>query len=145
MRSRRAVRWITCSALTSRRLLWKKIMPKLSAGRVQSPALRMIVEREEEVEAFKPREYWTLEGDVKSPGKHSFQCARLASNTRATRSNSSLSRTKPAPTRLATPLLHAAAGKLTVAKVDKKQRKRNPDSAVHNVHAATGSLAQAGL
>jgi DNA topoisomerase-1 len=41
-------------------LLWKKVQPGLSAGRVQSPALRMIVEREEEIEAFKPQEYWTI-------------------------------------------------------------------------------------
>jgi len=40
-------------------LLWKKIRRGLSAGRVQSPALRLIVEREEEIEKFKPREYWT--------------------------------------------------------------------------------------
>jgi DNA topoisomerase-1 len=40
-------------------LLWRKIRPGLSAGRVQSPALRMIVERELEIEAFKSREYWT--------------------------------------------------------------------------------------
>ncbi|MDX1345624.1 MAG: DNA topoisomerase, partial [Sedimenticolaceae bacterium] len=45
-------------------LLWKKIRRGLSAGRVQSPALRMIVEREEEIEAFKPREYWTIEADL---------------------------------------------------------------------------------
>jgi DNA topoisomerase-1 len=45
-------------------LLWKKIRQGLSAGRVQSPALRMIVEREEEIEAFKRKEYWTIEGDV---------------------------------------------------------------------------------
>ena len=45
-------------------LLWKKIKPGLSAGRVQSPALRMIAEREDEIEAFEPREYWTLEGDI---------------------------------------------------------------------------------
>ncbi|MGB9129972.1 MAG: type I DNA topoisomerase [Thiobacillus sp.] len=44
-------------------LLWKKISPGLSAGRVQSPALRMIVERELEIEAFVPREYWTLHLD----------------------------------------------------------------------------------
>ena len=44
-------------------LLWKKISPGLSAGRVQSPALRLIVEREEEIEKFKPREYWTLHLD----------------------------------------------------------------------------------
>ncbi|KAB2311028.1 type I DNA topoisomerase [Betaproteobacteria bacterium SCN2] len=45
-------------------LLWKKISPGLSAGRVQSPALRLIVEREEEIEKFKPREYWTLHLDT---------------------------------------------------------------------------------
>jgi DNA topoisomerase I len=44
-------------------LLWKKISPGLSAGRVQSPALRLIVERELEIEAFRAREYWTLHLD----------------------------------------------------------------------------------
>ncbi|MEQ1591196.1 MAG: type I DNA topoisomerase [Thiobacillaceae bacterium] len=44
-------------------LLWRKISPGLSAGRVQSPALRMIVERELEIEAFNPREYWSLHLD----------------------------------------------------------------------------------
>jgi len=44
-------------------LLWKKISPGLSAGRVQSPALRMIVERELEIEAFDAREYWSLHLD----------------------------------------------------------------------------------
>jgi len=46
-------------------LLWKKIKPGLSAGRVQSPALRMIVEREREIEAFKAQEYWTIEADLR--------------------------------------------------------------------------------
>jgi len=41
-------------------LLWKKVRRGLSAGRVQSPALRLIVERELEIEAFKTREYWTI-------------------------------------------------------------------------------------
>ncbi|MDP6994429.1 MAG: DNA topoisomerase, partial [Woeseiaceae bacterium] len=45
-------------------LLWKKVQPGLSAGRVQSPALRMIAERELEIEAFNPREYWSIEADV---------------------------------------------------------------------------------
>src|SRR5690554_5228775 len=42
-------------------LLWKKVRRGLSAGRVQSPALRLIVERENEIAAFKPQEYWTIE------------------------------------------------------------------------------------
>src|SRR5712692_9306756 len=45
-------------------LLWRKIRPGLSAGRVQSPALRLIVEREQEIEAFKTQEYWTIHFDA---------------------------------------------------------------------------------
>ena len=45
-------------------LLWKKIKPGLSAGRVQSPALRLICEREEEIEKFKPVEYWTIHANI---------------------------------------------------------------------------------
>ncbi|WP_446914222.1 DNA topoisomerase, partial [Klebsiella pneumoniae] len=41
----------------------------LSAGRVQSPALRMIVEREMEIERFEPREYWTIEADLQRDGQ----------------------------------------------------------------------------
>lgn len=44
-------------------LLWRKIRPGLSAGRVQSPALRLIVEREQEIEAFKSQEYWSVHLD----------------------------------------------------------------------------------
>jgi DNA topoisomerase-1 len=52
-------------------LLWKKVKNGLSAGRVQSVALRLICEREKEVESFVPEEYWTLEADFKV-GKSSF-------------------------------------------------------------------------
>ncbi|MDH5378738.1 MAG: toprim domain-containing protein, partial [Gammaproteobacteria bacterium] len=57
-------------------LLWKKIRRGLSAGRVQSPALRLIVERELEIEKFVAQEYWTIEADLKSK-KQGFQ-AKLA-------------------------------------------------------------------
>ncbi len=50
-------------------LLWRKVRPRLSAGRVQSPALRMIVEREEEIEAFIPREYWTVAANLSQDGQ----------------------------------------------------------------------------
>ena len=52
-------------------LLWKKVKNGLSAGRVQSVALRLICEREAEVESFIPEEYWTLEADFKK-GRYSF-------------------------------------------------------------------------
>ncbi|EQD53929.1 DNA topoisomerase I [mine drainage metagenome] len=50
-------------------LLWRKIRRGLSAGRVQSPALRLIVEREEEIERFVPREYWSLEAPLEKEGQ----------------------------------------------------------------------------
>jgi DNA topoisomerase-1 len=56
-------------------LLWRKISPGLSAGRVQSPALRLIVERELEIEKFQAREYWTIHLDSHK-GKQAFS-ARL--------------------------------------------------------------------
>ncbi len=45
-------------------LLWRKVQRGLSAGRVQSVALRLVVEREEEIEAFRPQEYWTIEATL---------------------------------------------------------------------------------
>jgi DNA topoisomerase-1 len=47
-------------------LLWRKVQRGLSAGRVQSPALRLIVEREDEIERFVPREYWTVEAECRT-------------------------------------------------------------------------------
>jgi len=47
--------------------LWKKIRRGLSAGRVQSVALRMVVEREREIQAFVPQEYWTIDVDLTKP------------------------------------------------------------------------------
>jgi len=48
-------------------LLWKKVARGLSAGRVQSVAVRLIVEREREIQAFKPDEYWTIESIFSKP------------------------------------------------------------------------------
>lgn len=50
-------------------VLWRKVQRGLSAGRVQSPALRMIVEREEEIEAFVAREYWTIAAACAHPSQ----------------------------------------------------------------------------
>src|SRR5690348_7064108 len=58
-------------------LLWKKVGRGLSAGRVQSVAVRLIVEREREIKAFKPVEYWTLEAELEGKSPPPFR-ARLA-------------------------------------------------------------------
>ena len=53
--------------------LWKQVYRGLSAGRVQSVATRLICEREEEIRAFKPEEYWTIDGIYQTAKKESFK------------------------------------------------------------------------
>ena len=104
-------------------LLWKKVRPGLSAGRVQSPALRMICEREDEIAAFVAREYWTIDAELQHAGQNfpgklieyrggkveqfSFTTAEAAHEAERT-------------------LRDAARGELGVLVVDRKQRRRNP-------------------
>jgi DNA topoisomerase-1 len=119
-------------------LLWKKIRPGLSAGRVQSPALRMIVEREEEIERFQAREYWTLEADAAKAGQpfvarlYEYVGEKLTqfSVTDGDRAHAmeqtllDAARAQLAPSGPAD--ADAAIGRLRVAKIERKQRKRNP-------------------
>jgi DNA topoisomerase-1 len=58
-------------------LLWEKVRSRLSAGRVQSVALRLVVEREREIDAFEPVEYWTIEAELKPQGLKSTFRTRL--------------------------------------------------------------------
>ena len=59
-------------------ILWEKVRSRLSAGRVQSVALRLIVEREREIDAFIPVEYWSIEGEFQQQGSKSKYIAKLA-------------------------------------------------------------------
>ena len=104
-------------------LLWKKIRRGLSAGRVQSPALRMIVEREEEIERFQTQEYWTIDAEV-DKDRQPFT-ARLTQYQGEKLKQFSIPDGDTAKTMEAA-LAESAQGKLTVVKVDKKKRKRNP-------------------
>jgi DNA topoisomerase-1 len=104
-------------------LLWKKVRPGLSAGRVQSPALRMICEREDEIAAFVAREYWTVDAelehsDQKFPGKLVEYAGAKVEQFSFTTSEQAheVERT----------LREAAQGVLTVLEIDRKQRRRNP-------------------
>ena len=58
-------------------ILWEKVKRGLSAGRVQSVALRMICDREEEIAAFIPEEYWSLEAQFKTPGSKKMMTAKF--------------------------------------------------------------------
>uniref|UniRef100_UPI000B356DF5 type I DNA topoisomerase n=1 Tax=Crenothrix polyspora TaxID=360316 RepID=UPI000B356DF5 len=104
-------------------LLWKKIRRGLSAGRVQSPALRMIVERELEIEAFKTREYWTTEA-LLTAQEQGFK-AKLTHYNGEKLTQFSLNNQELAEEARQT-LLAAADGQLLVSKLEKKQQKRNP-------------------
>ncbi len=57
--------------------LWKKITYGLSAGRVQSVAVRLIIEREREIQAFKPEEYWSLEANLNTKDKKANLIGKL--------------------------------------------------------------------
>ncbi len=124
-------------------LLWKKVRRGLSAGRVQSPALRLICEREAEIAAFKPQEYWTIDAQ----GEHSEQSFPLRlieyrgqkveqfsfpDATRAHEAEHTLlaAATATGAAGAAAPAAGAtdgpARGTLTVLQVDRKQRRRNP-------------------
>jgi len=104
-------------------LLWKKIKTGLSAGRVQSPALRMIVEREREIEAFNPQEYWTIEADM-SHQEQAFQ-SRLVRLENDRLKQFDISGTEQAH-QVRDRLKKAANGKLRVDRVTRKQRQRRP-------------------
>lgn len=104
-------------------LLWKKIRRGLSAGRVQSPALRLIVEREDAIEKFIAKEYWTIKADSLAEGKI-FQ-SRLIQYQAEKIEQFSITNAEQAHA-IESELLSAANGELTVSKIDKKQRKRNP-------------------
>ena len=104
-------------------LLWKKIKTGLSAGRVQSPALRMIVEREREIEAFDAQEYWSIEADMKH-GEQGFQ-SRLVrlENDRLKQFDIT---TADHAEKVRDRLTRAADGKLKVDRITRSQRKRRP-------------------
>jgi DNA topoisomerase-1 len=111
-------------------LLWDKVRRGLSAGRVQTVALRLIVDREREIRAFIKREYWTI--DVSSTPR-SRRCSRRASPRRTT---------KPSSCRRSVPRacwISWTARSIWSIRSRTREKKRNPGAAVHYLHAAAGS------
>jgi DNA topoisomerase-1 len=104
-------------------LLWKKIRRGLSAGRVQSPALRLIVERELEIEAFTSQEYWTVHLDALKHA-HSFNAKLIQLDGKKIEQFSITDHDQQSE--IVGKLLISSAGKTSVSRVEKKQRSRSP-------------------
>jgi len=104
-------------------LLWRKIRPGLSAGRVQSPALRLICERENEIEKFISQEYWTIHAGL-SAHDQPFS-ARLThfNGKKVEQFDVADAATSQS---ICDTLTKAAKGKCRVSSVTKKERKRHP-------------------
>lgn len=106
-------------------LLWTKIRYGLSAGRVQSPALRLIAEREQEIETFKSQEYWTIHLDTaKENTKFSAKLNTL--NNKKVEQFTITNQSEEE--RIVGELILKSSGKARVSRVDKKQRTRKPSS-----------------
>ena len=116
--ARRALDYLVGFTLSP--VLWRKLPGARSAGRVQSVALRLIVDREQEIEAFRAQEYWTVEADV-SAGADPF-LARLVKHEGKKLSKFDLAdETSALAARAA-----VEAASFTVSAVEKKPGKRNP-------------------
>ncbi|MGH2711669.1 MAG: type I DNA topoisomerase [Actinomycetota bacterium] len=109
-------------------LLWKKVRPGLSAGRVQSVALRLIVEREREIEAFQTVEYWTVDVKLSPNGDEQGFLARLRHvdeeriKTPTERAKGSILTEEDARSHSE----NLGRASYRVASIEKKERKRRP-------------------
>ncbi len=105
-------------------LLWKKAgLPGASAGRVQSPALRLICEREEEIAKFVAREYWTIDADAQKAAQ-TFPSRLIEYGGEKVEQFTVTNEAQANDVRAG--IEKAAGGLLSVASIDRKQRKRNP-------------------
>ena len=119
--ARRALDYLVGFTLSP--LLWKKVRRGLSAGRVQSPALRLIVERELEIEKFESKEYWTVRADCET-AKQAIQARLIQYQNEKVEQFSFVNETDS--NAVVAALTTAANGVLLVDKVTKRERKRYP-------------------
>ena len=129
--ARRALDYLVGFTLSP--VLWRKLPGARSAGRVQSVALRLVCEREIEIEIFRPREYWTMDGDVRDSGAAAFlqgsHSGRHDELDKFTLDNEAGAKRAVAAI--------GSAG-FAVGSVESKPVKRNPHAAVHHLDAAAG-------
>jgi DNA topoisomerase-1 len=117
--ARRALDYLVGFTLSP--VLWRKLPGSRSAGRVQSVALRLICEREAEIEVFRPREYWTIEAGMVTPSGAPFP-ARLTHYQGKKLDQFDLSD----EARALAAKQAVEAGTFTVAAVEKKRTRRHP-------------------
>lgn len=98
-------------------ILWKKVKKGLSAGRVQSVAVRLIIDREKEIKKFIPEEYWSIEGQFLK-GQKEFEASFYGVNGEK--------KELKAESEVKDLLKNINGNKFNVDKVTKKERKRNP-------------------
>ena len=104
-------------------LLWSKIRYGLSAGRVQSPALRLIMEREEKIKKFVAKEYWTIHLEAKKKQSQFTSKLYLLDNEKVEQFTVT---EKTQSEKIQGELLLKSAGKTRISRVEKKQRSRKP-------------------
>jgi DNA topoisomerase-1 len=102
-------------------LLWRKVRGRLSAGRVQSVALRLVVEREREIDAFIPEEYWTVEAEFRPQGLKETFIAKLAKIDAEDPKFTKEDEVKPALTDMETSVY-------TISKIKRGERRRTPSA-----------------
>ena len=97
-------------------ILWKKVKKGLSAGRVQSVALKLIIDRENEINAFKPEEYWTIDSTFKK-GSRQFQASFYGLNGKKMKLTNN--------DEVKEVLSHLKGDDFKVESVERKERRRN--------------------
>lgn len=102
-------------------ILWEKVRGRLSAGRVQSVALRLIVEREREIESFVPVEYWSIHGEFKPEGLKSTFTAKLAKIDEKDPELSNEETVKPI-------LVDMETAAYSITKIKRGERRRKPSA-----------------
>ncbi|MRS03668.1 type I DNA topoisomerase, partial [bacterium] len=100
-------------------LLWEKVRSRLSAGRVQSVALRLVVEREREIDAFIPTEYWSIQAELTPEGKKSSYLTKLAKIDDVDPDLTNRQKTESY-------LADIEAAPFTINKIKKSERRRKP-------------------
>ncbi len=135
--ARRALDYLVGFTLSP--VLWRKLPGARSAGRVQSVALRLVVDREIEIERFKTQEYWTVEADV-SAGTDPFM-ARLIKLDRKRLGKFDL----PDEATARPPARRSKIATFPVTSVEKKPARRSPAAALHHLNPAAGGRPQARL